>query len=135
MKKIRRMTLERGPCFGPCPVYRVTVDAHGKVGWAGEAFAASLGQSNWHIPPNAVASLEDALAHASFEGLRDKYTDYSITDMPSANTSVVFDDGTNKTIEHYHGNLSAPKKLTLLENRIDRILKTRERIRCNKGLD
>jgi len=134
MKKISRLTLERGPCFGACPVYRVTVDANGKAEWVGEAFVASLGPSNWDIPLDAVVALEHALARAGFEDLGEKYTDYLITDMPSAQISVVFDDGTKKTIEHYQGDFSAPRELTLLENQSARILKTRTLIHEERSL-
>ena len=133
-RKIRRITLERGPCFGPCPVYRVTVNSEGKVEWFGEAFVASLGPDTWEIPLDSVAALEDALARTDFEKLGDKCTDYSVTDMSSVRISVVFDDGTTKTIEDYHGDFSVPRELTLLEHRIDRILRTPERIREDGGL-
>jgi len=41
--------------------------------------------------------------------------------MPSAFTSLTI-DGDKKTVRHYHGDLSAPKELTILENKIDEIV-------------
>ena len=35
-----RITLERGPCFGTCPVYSVTLDGSGAVLFEGRRFVA-----------------------------------------------------------------------------------------------
>ena len=55
--------------------------------------------------------------------LDNEYTYTDATDMPLATTSITI-NGQTKTIAHYHGDLSAPKELTELENKIDDIVST-----------
>ena len=40
-----RITLERRPCFGACPVYTVTLERSGKVRFEGHRFVADTGVS------------------------------------------------------------------------------------------
>ena len=50
------------------------------------------------------------------------------TDMPSAFTSLTV-DGKTKTVRHYHGDFSAPKELTELEDKIDEIVNSNQWIK------
>lgn len=124
-KKIRALTLERGPCYGECPVYELTVSADGRVTWCGGMFTDAVGEREWTVPPAAIAALEVALARAGFTVLRASYDSFDVSCASSARLAVVYADGTEKTVDHYHGDMSAPQALTDLENRIDRILGTK----------
>ena len=56
-----------------------------------------------------------------------------MTDAPSCNIIVQFVDGSSKSVKHYHGDFSAPKKLDALENRLDRLLGTAPYIGKGRG--
>ncbi len=114
------LTLERTACFGRCPIYRITVEDDGTVTYFGEMFVAVEGEKISHIGPDQVRKLARELEKVDFLSLQDEYTDMNATDMPSAITTLRL-NGEEKTVLHYYGDLSAPEKLTDLENFIDAI--------------
>ena len=57
--------------------------------------------------------------------MNDSYTERTITDAPSVITSIII-DGKTKSIEHYHGDFSAPEALTQLEDKIDEIVNSNQ---------
>ncbi len=116
-------TLQRTACYGRCPIYKVTVLRDGTVRWEGERFVKTTGAATAKLSASALAELAKAFARADFFALADKYTRYDVTDGPSA--IVSFDDGKRKkTIEHYHGDTSAPPALEELESTLDRVIGT-----------
>lgn len=54
-------TLERGPCEGTCPAYRVVVHADGLVEWYGLGFVAVGGQDTHRLTPERLGQLGEAL--------------------------------------------------------------------------
>jgi hypothetical protein len=82
-KRITSVTLRRGPCFGRCPVYDVTLAADGVATWSGERFVDRVGRFQGQVdlnnysrlarfiqgtdePPDfwVIATLADSLAEA-----------------------------------------------------------------------
>jgi hypothetical protein len=120
--KIRKITLERTPCYGPCPVYKVTVSGTGEVEYFGEAHVDRAGTHRWRISRRRLQRLEEAFKRAKYLHLEDDYTEYGVADAPGCLTSVEYDDGSSKSIAHYHGDPAAPDALTELEDEIDRIV-------------
>ena len=120
--KIRKITLERTPCYGPCPVYRVTVLGTGAVEYFGEAHVDKPGAHRWRISRRRLDRLAEAFERARYSRLEDSYTNREFTDAPGCLTSIEYEDGSSKSINHYHGDPSAPAALTELEDEIDRIV-------------
>ncbi|MDL1971205.1 MAG: hypothetical protein LWW94_09640 [Candidatus Desulfofervidaceae bacterium] len=48
------------------------------------------------------------------------------TDYSSCEVTIKYRNGWVKSVEHYHGDMSAPKELERLENEIDRVVGTEE---------
>ena len=119
---VRRITLQRTPCDGPCPVYEVTVRGSGEVEYRGEANVARAGRYTWKISRRRLQRLAEAFERANYSRLQDSYTSREFTGAPGCLTSIEYEDGSFKTIDHYHGDPSAPEALTELEDEIDRIL-------------
>lgn len=117
--------LERTACFGRCPIYRITVEGDGTVTYWGEMFVAVEGEQTSHITQEGVRRLARELERVDFFALQDEYTDMSATDTPSAITTLRL-NSEMKTIVHYHGDFSAPEKLTKLENLIDEITSSKQ---------
>jgi len=120
--KVRKVTLKRTPCYGPCPVYNVTVFGTGEVEYYGEAYVYRAGTHRWRISRRRLQRLEEAFERANYLQLEDAYTSYGVTDTPGCLTSVEYDDGSSKSIDHDHGDPTAPDALTELEDEIDRII-------------
>jgi hypothetical protein len=121
-----RITLERGPCFGTCPVYSVTLDGSGAVLFEGRRFVADTGISTGRVPPARIDSLVAALTAGRYFDFADRYTagepgcERYATDLPSVITEVRA-GGRTKRVEHDHGCMEAPQALTVLEGRIDSV--------------
>jgi hypothetical protein len=119
--RIRKITLQRTPCNGTCPVYRVTILGTGEVEYFGEANVAKTGTHRWGISRGRLERLEEAFKRAKYVYLAENYTECEVTDAPGCLISVEYDDGSSKSVVHYPGDPGAPDTLTDLEDEIDRI--------------
>jgi hypothetical protein len=125
------VTLERKPCFGGCPVYRISVSPEGVVSYEGQAGVRRLGTAGKRITPEQVQALISELDRAGYFSFAPRYTPadsacgrYS-TDSPTAVISV--NTGTRShRVEHDYGCSSAPGGLVALERRIDEALGSSE---------
>ena len=125
------VTLERKPCFGGCPVYRISVSPDGIVSYEGQAGVRRLGAASKRVTPEQVKALVSELEGAGFFSLAPRYTPadsvcgrYS-TDSPTAVVSVNTGDRTHR-VEHDYGCSSAPGGLVVLQRRIDEALGSAE---------
>jgi hypothetical protein len=144
------ITLERSACFGPCPVYRVTINGDGRVVFTTATepvdkidelhrrFALSdgvllPGTHEDRISPAAVASLIKKFQAAQFWKLRASYR-APVTDSPSY--VMTFDTGrTRKTVTDYVGSeIGMPCGVTELEEAIDQVAGTDRWVRGTAGL-
>jgi len=67
------ITLERTECFGPCPVYRVTVSGHGDVLYEGLKFVDAIGIHQSTIAVDDVVGLLNEFLRVRFFDVLDKY--------------------------------------------------------------
>lgn len=115
--------LERGLCYGACPVYTVDIDATGAVTFVGrksatEPSAPCQGERHWRTPPAAVAKLEAQVEASGFFGFKDAYR-ANVTDMPTF-TVTITRAGRSKTVVDYLGlSVGMPKAMVDLENAVD----------------
>jgi hypothetical protein len=118
------VTLDRGSCFGTCPVYALTLGRDGSVRFEGRRFVADTGLSTGTVPRASVDSLFAELQAAGYFDFADSYRSGDAvcrryaTDLPTVITEVRL-DGRVKRIEHDRGCADAPAVLSQLENRID----------------
>lgn len=130
------ITLERGVCFGTCPVYDLTITADGAVTFEGRQFTKIKGRTTSRISLIAFRELVREFEKINYFSLPDNYAPGTpvcpqmITDMPSADTSLRL-NGKTKSVSHYHGcgNSGALAKLTALENKIDEVAGTEKWIK------
>lgn len=126
------ITLERTPCFGSCPSYKVQIFADGRVVYEGKRFVKRKGKAQGRITKTAVQQLVGEFNSLNYVSLEDEYNPggpscpEGWTDYPSAITSLQW-KGKKKTIRHYHGCRGAKvlDQLTALENKIDQVANTK----------
>lgn len=110
--------MRHGPCYGRCPVYRVTVHSDGRVEFVGDRFVAAPGVQNKQIDVVRIAAL-GVQARKLFATVGDvkpgtKSCGTYATDMPQI--SLEFDEGGRmRTIAHYTGCASVPAALAAFE--------------------
>jgi hypothetical protein len=113
-----RFTLERGPCFGSCPIYKVEIRGDGNVLFNGEGFVAISGHHRAVIPKSSIEQLLAAFRKARFFTLLNSYA-AAITDGSARVISISF-EGHTKTVEDYFGlEAGMPKVVTELEKMVD----------------
>ncbi|OGR43848.1 MAG: hypothetical protein A2X35_09050 [Elusimicrobia bacterium GWA2_61_42] len=113
--------------------YTATADKYGQVKWNGKSLVAVKGRGLWDIPPVKMELLRQCLEKYDFLNL-DKndlgpYESFGAVcdpDFGSCIITVIFANGTRKTINHNMMDESMPKKLFQLESRIETILGIRK---------
>jgi Domain of unknown function (DUF6438) len=119
-----QIRLERGPCFGACPVYLLTVFADGTVGYEGRRFVEVEGSQAATLTPGEVEALVVAVLEADFFELADEYT-VQATDLPSITLTVTM-NGRTKDVYHYGVGCgteldTAPPGLCVVESLLEQI--------------
>jgi hypothetical protein len=122
-------TFERTPCFGTCPVYKVSVSGNGDVRFEGIRNVDSVGVFNGRIDPSAVQKLAGAFDEAKYFSLESSYSHSNCpnygTDASRILTSITTPDQT-KSIDHDLGcGDQAPAALPDLYRKFDEIVGTK----------
>jgi len=131
-----QITLERGPCFGTCPIYKLTITSDGSVTFDGKRFTKTTGIATGNITATDFRALVSEFEKINYFSLPDAFTPQTkncpnaMTDMPSANTSIRL-KGQSKNVYHYYGcgTQGVLPKLTALENKIDEVVGTQKWIK------
>jgi hypothetical protein len=118
------ITMERNPCFGRCPVYRLDLTDSGKVVYDGRGFVKENGRREATVPPADVQALAKEIEAAGFFGFRDNYPPEA-TDHAIVVTTVTIDHKT-KRVEHNLGSRAAPAALEELYRRIDEVARSKQ---------
>ncbi len=118
--------LERGPCFGTCPVYEVEVDAHGVVTFDGRRFVDHIGTATAQIPADSAASLMRSIEADGFFQLdpRYHYGDKGCgayhTDAPHVTLTLSL-EGRAHTVQLDYGCTGAPEVLRRMHESVDSV--------------
>jgi hypothetical protein len=115
--------LQRTSCFGPCPIYTVTIDARGTVTYEGERYVRVVGRRTAQIDTSIVATLLGRAERIRFFEMRDAYrvienpdgTVSMVTDLPTKIVTITV-NGRTKKVEDY---VAAPDSLAEFEREID----------------
>jgi hypothetical protein len=115
--------LQRTSCFGPCPIYTVTIDARGMVTYEGERSVRVVGRRTAQIDKSIVTGLLARAARIRFFDMRDAYREIenpdgtvsTVTDLPTKFVTVTV-NGRTKKVEDY---VAAPDSLAEFEREID----------------
>jgi hypothetical protein len=130
--EVTKIILERTPCFGACPVYRLTIHRSRKVEFEGKAHVWELGRQTGKVSAEGFGRLLSKIEEIKFFSLKDRYdgknadgSGVTVTDLPTRRTSVTRGKVT-KTVENYFG---GPKGLKELEDLIDEVTNSTEWVR------
>ena len=117
-------SLERGPCRGTCPVYRVELYGDGKVRFDGKQHVGTIGARNGSTTAAAVQGFMRSVAASAFASADTLFMMGSAgcgsyaTDLPVSVLSIKVGSRL-KTIQHDPGCRNAPKFLRVLAAQLD----------------
>ena len=123
------ITFERTPCFGTCPVYRVSVSGSGSTRFEGLRNVDSVGTFGRSLDAASVAALGRAFDDAQYFSFDDKYgygtanCPVYASDAPTIITSMTTPQRT-KRVEHDLGCANVTSRLADLYRRFDEIVGT-----------
>lgn len=110
-------SLERTPCFGSCPTYKVSVYKDGSATYFGRRFAAREGHFTGHLDAATMAQLAEAASKHGFYAMDAKY-DKPVTDLPSVIIRVNAGQGNKQVI----GRVGAPQSFKDLTKEAEKLL-------------
>jgi hypothetical protein len=130
------ITIERTPCYGRCPDYKVTISADGAVVFEGRRFVKTVGTAASRISQERFQELLAEFDKINYFKLRDRYERPEdgckqwATDNPSTITSLTL-NGKVKSVSHYYGcgGIDVLTDLTKLERAIDDAVNSAQWIR------
>lgn len=101
------ISYETGPCFGACPIYKVTVNRDGSGLFEGRRFTAVTGERAFRLTPaqfdafaRQLAPLRPASGEVRYSG---EMCGMMATDMPSADVRWRERDGAEQHLYFYYG--------------------------------
>jgi hypothetical protein len=111
------LTMERTPCFGRCPNYKITIMNTGKVFYNGIKDTEKIGQYTKVLSAKQLAEIQTKMDEINLFEMNNKY-DSNITDIPAVALFVIYKGTKNKIFDRY----GAPKELKEFEKLIDSIV-------------
>ncbi len=111
------LTMERTPCFGKCPSYKITIFNTGNVIYEGFSFAQKEGKHIKKLSKKQLSEIQSQIDIIKLFELNDKY-DSRITDIPSTHLYVIYKGKKKKIVDR----VNAPEKLKKFEKLIDSIV-------------
>lgn len=115
--------LERGACYGDCPVYRIEISGDGQVVYRGEDFVDVLGEHRYQVPHAAVAALLQTLRSSDLWSMRPRYIDRS-TDMAPATLTLRIDHEEHRIVDIGGQAVGMPAAVTAFEGQVDKAADT-----------
>jgi hypothetical protein len=112
---ITQIEFQAGPCFGPCPVFKMIIEENGTTNYSATINNKQQGKFHTVINKTLLNNLNKSLQRANFLSLKNRYFT-GWTDQPTYTLSVKLKNGQEKTIEDYGP--SGPKKLKSVYKKI-----------------
>jgi hypothetical protein len=121
--QIDTIMLERTPCYGTCPVYKIVLRRDGTVTYRGKKWVKVIGRRSHKISVDAFQRLAREVERIQFFGFKDEYlwkdnpdgSSEHVTDSPTRITTVRA-GRVCKAVKNYYG---GPEALAELEKLID----------------
>lgn len=112
-------SLERTPCFGSCPTYKVIILQDGSATYNGRRFAAREGKFTGHVDAAVMAQLAQMADKYGFYGMDAKY-DRPVTDLPSVIIRINAGHGEKQVI----GRVGSPQAFKEFTKEAEKLLDT-----------
>jgi hypothetical protein len=115
------ITLERGACFGFCPIYTVALFADGTIVKTGIANVKDLGVQILKVDATEINSVIQRAQALGYFDWQDSYDKQVMTDQVTVISSIRLDDQFKRVVR-YNGDPNAPVGLTWIEDSIDQVV-------------
>lgn len=121
--KSLKISLERGPCLGACPIYRVDIVGDGKLVFRASNWNGGTEEIHKTVTPREVWALYNSFREADFYWLYKGYY-WAVLDLPQTSLEISFDGQSRKVIDYFGRRAGMPEDVTKLEAKIDALAGT-----------
>ncbi|GAA5098327.1 hypothetical protein GCM10023210_34380 [Chryseobacterium ginsengisoli] len=113
ISKYSRIEYEATPCFGSCPIFKITINPDRTAVFEAEHFNFSKGFSKGEFDKPREGTFKGTIKEPDYnklialldgldvKNLNDKYGERNVTDLPTSYLRINFADKTSKTVEDY----------------------------------
>lgn len=108
-------SLERGVCFGKCPVFNLKIYQSGYAVYEGKSNTEMIGIYETRFTKAQLNELTDVAKRINYMSLNDVYDNPGVTDLPSHTSSIVI-DGKRKQVTRRHG---YPETIVVFEKQME----------------
>jgi hypothetical protein len=115
------VTLQRGACFGQCPVYSIALFADGTLIYTGIANVDDIGVHVSSVDPAMLTSIVTRAQGNGYFGWQDSYNNRVISDQATVTTTIATENQ-YKRILRYDGDPNAPVGLLWVEQSISSLV-------------
>ena len=122
------LTMERTPCFGKCPNYKITIFNTGRVIYEGIQFVEKEGKFESQLSKAQMKEITSTMNSINIFGMKDKY-DSNITDIPACLLYINDGEQKKKIYDRYGG----PDELRDFEKLIDKLVLNSSLIKVDKA--
>lgn len=128
-----RIEMSRGPCYGTCPSYTLTIHGSGAVEYSGQHYVQVHGVQTAVVSREQVMGLLKELDRIHFAGLEDRAFAWCF-DTPSVAVSVSMDGKTRRVVSDASctGAKSGPQdQFVAFTNKIDAVTGSERWVKCD----
>ena len=115
------ITLDRGACFGFCPIYTVALFEDGTIVKTGIANVKDIGVQILKVDAAEINSVVQRAQALGYFDWQDSYEKQVMTDQVTVISSIRLDDQLKRVVR-YNGDPNAPVGLTWIEDSIDQVV-------------
>ena len=121
------LSMERTPCLGKCPNYKITIMNNGKVTYEGFDFTEKIGFYKKQLSAKQLSKIKKQIESIGLFEMENKYNG-KVTDIPAVSLFVIYKGNKKKIFDRYGG----PKDLRDFEKLIDTIVIDEQLIKMEK---
>lgn len=103
-------TYERTPCYGQCPIFKLTIYTDGKAVYEGRNWVNMIGTYRTVVSKSSMERLLTAAKEVDYFSMKEEYNNEMVTDLPSVITEVS-NDGVLKRVRNRRGGPASLKTL------------------------
>ncbi|OPB94845.1 hypothetical protein BB021_17545 [Elizabethkingia ursingii] len=114
-----KITISKNPCFGFCPTYTIDILKNGKVYLNAKDHVKNNLKGNY--TSELTAEGKKNLANLNLEGLKEKYGERNVSDLPSTDVEISFTGGIVQKTNDYgnHGTKELEKLYGFIDSLIE----------------
>ncbi|MEL7679075.1 DUF6438 domain-containing protein [Elizabethkingia meningoseptica] len=114
-----KISISKNPCFGFCPTYTIDILKNGKIYLNAKDHVKNNLKGNY--TSELTAEGKKTLASLNLTGLKEKYGERNISDLPSTDVEISFTGGTVQKTNDYgnHGTKELEKLYAFIDSLIE----------------